>query len=413
MSPWDFEPINEATLPPDTSQCTQVSIDEIRSVMYQPCADEWPAHGRDVECERLIAGLQQIMSLSVAEPFLAPVDLNDFPTYAIMIEYPIDLSLIRERLDNRFYRRVTAVQYDVRYIELNAEKFNVPESEIVIQAKTVTELCLLLLNNPDCNDVMPIYTELSKRDEFRISAQESASDSEDSGPCTSTKPAPVMRRRTSRMRRRSSTQKSCATSASSWVDDCRALLMYMLSHPDSEPFRSPVNTEMYPEYLTLIDHPMDLGTIRKHLQDDDYTNPKDFFKDVQLVFTNSKAYNTNKRSRIYLMTLRLRSLFEEKRDELVTKWKRRRLRQPRKPLPRHARRQSSSDAQPSNANHTVNSRVLKLKLNAQRSFMTSSTSASQPGPSSLQPRNGFSMRPRSERIGNRTFTPNFCSYNGI
>ena len=44
------------------------------------------------------------MELSIAEHFLAPVDLNAFPVYAMVIEYPIDLSTIKDRLNNRFYR---------------------------------------------------------------------------------------------------------------------------------------------------------------------------------------------------------------------------------------------------------------------------------------------------------------------
>jgi hypothetical protein len=39
-------------------------------------------------------------------PFLTPVDLNVFPIYAIIIEYPMDITTIKSRLENRFYRYV-------------------------------------------------------------------------------------------------------------------------------------------------------------------------------------------------------------------------------------------------------------------------------------------------------------------
>lgn len=181
----------------------------------------------------------------------------------------------------------------------------------------------------------------------------------------------------------------------------------MVAHPDSIPFRQPVDTEQYPDYLTLIDHPMDFSSIRGHLDADAYTTPKDFFKDVQLVFSNSKAFNTNKRSQIYLMTLRLRSLFEEKRDALLKKWRRKQRR--RGNGSRFApRREPSNDAPPtpSASSSNVHSRVLKLKLNAQRSFANTSPTKTQAGLSSVETRNGFSRtvaegtRPRSERIGN-------------
>lgn len=85
------------------------------------------------------------MSISVAEPFIAPVDLSLYPSYALVVEYPIDLSTIKGRFENRFYRRVTSAQFDVRYIATNAEKFNESGSLIVKQARIVTELCLKII----------------------------------------------------------------------------------------------------------------------------------------------------------------------------------------------------------------------------------------------------------------------------
>ncbi len=116
--------------------------DEERISMYKPKDCEWPTEGRDCECERVAFGLEKIMELSCAEVFNAPVDLNAFPQYAIIIEYMVDLSTIKARLENRFYRRVSSIQYDVRYIESNAAKFNEPNSVIVKQAKLITELLL-------------------------------------------------------------------------------------------------------------------------------------------------------------------------------------------------------------------------------------------------------------------------------
>lgn len=55
------------------------------------------------------------------------------------------LSSLQSRLDNRFYRRINAVQFDVRYIATNTEKFNQKGSNIVRQARIVTELCLKLI----------------------------------------------------------------------------------------------------------------------------------------------------------------------------------------------------------------------------------------------------------------------------
>lgn len=100
---------------------------------------------RDDTCQRIIRGLDQVMTLAIAEPFIAPVDLNIYPAYAYQIEYPIDLSTIKARFENRFYRRILAAQFDVRYLATNAEKFNERHSQIVKQARIITDICLKII----------------------------------------------------------------------------------------------------------------------------------------------------------------------------------------------------------------------------------------------------------------------------
>lgn len=43
---------------------------------------------------------------------------------------------------------------------------------------------------------------------------------------------------------------------------------------------------------------MDLSTVRENLNAGFYQDPIEFAKDVRLIFTNSKAYNTNKKSQV-------------------------------------------------------------------------------------------------------------------
>lgn len=40
----------------------------------------------------------------VAKAFASPVNLRDYPLYCTVVAYPTDLSTIRKRLENRFYR---------------------------------------------------------------------------------------------------------------------------------------------------------------------------------------------------------------------------------------------------------------------------------------------------------------------
>lgn len=145
MSPWDMEPIDQSRLPEEVGGVVYVQPEELRATLYQPTSEEWPRGDREASCRRIVTGLEEVMLHGIAEPFLAPVDLNSYPSYAFVVEYPIDLSTIKARFENHFYRRIAAAQFDVRYLATNAEKFNQSDSHIVKNARIITDLCLRII----------------------------------------------------------------------------------------------------------------------------------------------------------------------------------------------------------------------------------------------------------------------------
>ena len=46
-----------------------------------------------------------------------------------------------------------------------------------------------------------------------------------------------------------------------------------------------------PDYLDIIKCPMDLGSIRKKLEEEIYVNVEEFLDDFQLIWDNCKTYN--------------------------------------------------------------------------------------------------------------------------
>lgn len=62
--------------------------------------------------------------------------------------------------------------------------------------------------------------------------------------------------------------------------------------------RDPVDRLEHPDYYQIIDTPMDLRTVKEDLLGGNYETPIEFAKDMKLIFTNSRNYNTNKRSRV-------------------------------------------------------------------------------------------------------------------
>ncbi len=74
-------------------------------------------------------------------------------------------SLIKSRLDNKFYRRVTAIQFDVRYIATNAECYNRQRTDIVKNARILTDLVLRIIQDAELTDINAEYHRLM--DNFR------------------------------------------------------------------------------------------------------------------------------------------------------------------------------------------------------------------------------------------------------
>ncbi|KAK3519346.1 hypothetical protein QTP70_024773 [Hemibagrus guttatus] len=326
MSPWDMEEIpNEAAFPEVLGQSVPLTAEEHKALLYQPLDGEWGSRTRDEECERIIAGIDQLITLDVAAPFAVPVDLQAYPTYCTVVAYVTDLSTIRTRLENRFYRRMSSLMWEVRYIEHNAQTFNEPGAFIVKAAKFVSDLLLQFIKDQSFTDIIPLYNNMKKTAFSDSSDDEEEEDEEPETPGTSKrnnksntsldcwgKQKPILR---------NLRNKPASGDPHAWRGRCRELLDLIFQCEDSEPFRQPVDLEEYPDYLEIVDTPMDFGTVQKTLLAGEYESPMDLCKDVRLIFSNSKAYTPSKKSRIYSMSLRLSALFEEHVSSIVDDFK--------------------------------------------------------------------------------------------
>lgn len=52
------------------------------------------------------------------------------------------------------------------------------------------------------------------------------------------------------------------------------------------------------DYTEYVQEPMDFSTVSEKLDNELYTDPDTFVRDVRLIFSNSRAYNTIPRSRV-------------------------------------------------------------------------------------------------------------------
>ncbi|XP_040839594.1 PH-interacting protein isoform X3 [Ochotona curzoniae] len=312
MSPWDMELIpNNAVFPEELGTSVPLTDVECRSLIYKPLDGEWGTNPRDEECERIVAGINQLMTLDIASAFVAPVDLQAYPMYCTVVAYPTDLSTIKQRLENRFYRRISSLMWEVRYIEHNTRTFNEPGSPIVKSAKFVTDLLLHFIKDQTCYNMIPLYNSMKKK--VLSDSEEEEKDADVPGTST--------RKRKDHQPRRRLRNRAQSYDIQAWKKQCQELLNLIFQCEDSEPFRQPVDLLEYPDYRDIIDTPMDFATVRETLEAGNYESPMELCKDVRLIFSNSKAYTPSKRSRIYSMSLRLSAFFEEHISSVLSDYK--------------------------------------------------------------------------------------------
>lgn len=85
-------------------------------------------------------------------------------------------------------------------------------------------------------------------------------------------------------------------------------------HP-AEPFLEKPSKKLYPDYYTIIQHPIDMNTIHKNIESDRYGTVDDFVGDFRLMFNNCRKYN-EENSMIYDDANMLEKLLNEKVKEL-------------------------------------------------------------------------------------------------
>uniref|UniRef100_A0A8C0C1S4 Bromodomain and WD repeat-containing protein 1 n=1 Tax=Buteo japonicus TaxID=224669 RepID=A0A8C0C1S4_9AVES len=296
LSPWDMEPVpDNVDQPEELGASVSVTFEEVEKLLYKPQEGEWGMRSRDEACERIISGIDQLLTLDISAAFAGPVDLCTYPKYCTVIAYPTDLNTIRTRLANRFYRRISALVWEVRYIESNARTFNEPGSAIARAAKKITTQLLKFINDQDCTNIFEL-----------------CSTTDDEQDCLDADLGRGLKKGKSV---KSGYDENC------WKKQCMEVVNLIFQCEDSEPFRQPVDLDQYPDYRHIIDTPMDFGTVKETLEAGNYDTPMELCKDIRLIFSNAKSYTPNKKSKIYSMTLRLSALFEEKIRRIVSDFK--------------------------------------------------------------------------------------------
>lgn len=74
-------------------------------------------------------------------------------------------------------------------------------------------------------------------------------------------------------------------------DDLSKILEQMRTHPLASSFLTPVDLTLYHDYMSIVQRPMDLSTIRRKLDNWYYGDEEEMYTDIRLIFSNCRAYN--------------------------------------------------------------------------------------------------------------------------
>jgi len=75
-------------------------------------------------------------------------------------------------------------------------------------------------------------------------------------------------------------------------------------------FLEPVDTAEYPDYLTIVNRPMDLQTLMDNLDNGSYSTREEFYIDAKLIFDNAKLYNTGRAAFVVKMATSMTQALE-------------------------------------------------------------------------------------------------------
>ncbi|KAI6225826.1 hypothetical protein M3Y95_00738000 [Aphelenchoides besseyi] len=243
----------------------------------------------------------------LAEPFMFRPDPHLYPDYYTEIENPLDMTMIRHRIESGEYDTSEDFTDDFRLLFRNARRYNREDSQIYFDAKQLEQLVINTIMAITNNTVLKNYPP-SKRTPHYYSKPEMGS------PPRSVPQTP--QQSTSNSIAKGKTPIEKGTPSRSQPSPLQIKMIEILDRINdfqnangrvlSTIFqRLPSKTE-YPDYYDVIKKPMDLQKIRQKINGNQYTSQKTFIADLKLVFDNATKYNEPE-SEIYKDALMLKN----------------------------------------------------------------------------------------------------------
>ncbi|XP_064120961.1 protein polybromo-1-like isoform X6 [Macrobrachium nipponense] len=243
-----------------------------------------------------------------------------YPDYYQIIDRPIDLKTIAQRIMSKKYTNIDELEEDLNLMFNNACAFNEPGSRIFKDARTLKKLTQL--RKDDLLQILHAKKSVRLRSKRSITNQlwsvlmaeleegmELPLPEEDSGgtemPLSTT-------------HEDEESDEDVDPDNPQWQLFLAAKNLTSTSEPSyclAEPFRRLPNRRWHADYYVEIRNPISLSQIRKKIVKGDYQYISEMVEDFNLMFDNAQQYNRPD-SRIYRDAVKLQKFVQNKADEL-------------------------------------------------------------------------------------------------
>lgn len=282
------------------------------------------------EREKCAMVLAKTMENKHAFEFLRPVDpiKQGIPNYFNVIKKPIDLGTIKSKLKTNQYANAEQFDDDVRLMFRNCFAYNKPNTIVHNEGKHLEQVynqewinCFGALrkqaiespkphtpSSMDKNATVPTSTGGNNG----LSSSQPAKTTPKPAATTPTKPATETKPSTKKITKPASSPaattvttngttttspKSRATFQERMDDNnmriCDRIIKKLWSMPSASAFYEPVDAEALniPQYYQVIKRPMDLSSVRRNLEGEEFSTIWEFERDIRQIFWNCYHFN--------------------------------------------------------------------------------------------------------------------------
>ncbi|RWS10088.1 bromodomain and WD repeat-containing protein 3-like protein [Dinothrombium tinctorium] len=307
LSPWDLYQINQSRKPKKSNAGTPLYEDEIPLLLSQPELNAWPNDGRDAICERIKEGLEFFLDKNIGNLFSDKnTDLHG-----------LDLNIVIQRLKYKYYRRLKSLCFDIDLLKQSLYERKKGDKVKFQKAKIVMLGIKEFIEGQGSQSIKSFLEKRLPSSDLEV-VNVNNTETEPS------QPTGKRRRKNSKEVKEVVNKKSHyepqITTVTFWQENCIKMIDQVSNEVFAKPFMEPVKDTDFPDYHKVIKHPIDLGTMKKRLQEGYYSQPEEFKKDTRLIICNSRAYNTRKDTWIYKYTTNLQDYLEREVQKIIDEY---------------------------------------------------------------------------------------------